>query len=81
MLEYFAPNAMRVRFNENYLNVTSGGKTEVMEVGGNVRRAQSFFSKENSIENLKKNFTLTVREESRDYELRLVPHSEHSGAG
>src|SRR5271157_2958152 len=28
-LEYFEPNPIRIRFNENYLNVTTGGKTEV----------------------------------------------------
>jgi len=53
-LEYFEPSKMRIRFNEDYLNVTTGSKTEVMEVGGNVRRAQSYFSRESSIGNLKK---------------------------
>jgi outer membrane lipoprotein-sorting protein len=76
MLEYFAPNALRIRFSGNYLNVTSGGNTDVLEVGSNVRHAQSFFSRENSIENLKKDFTISVREESRDYEMRLVPRTD-----
>jgi outer membrane lipoprotein-sorting protein len=76
MIEYFAPNALRIRFSENYLNVTIGDNTDVMEVGGNVRHAQSFFSRENSIDNLKKDFTISVREESRDYEMRLVPRTD-----
>jgi outer membrane lipoprotein-sorting protein len=75
-LEYFEPNPIRIRFNENYLNVTTGGKTEVLEVGGSVRRAQSYFSRENSIGNLKKNFTITVQEDSRDFQMKLVPRSE-----
>lgn len=74
-LEYFEPHPMRIRFNENYLNVTMGGKTEVMDVGSSVRRAQSYFSRENSIGNLKKNFTITVQEDSRDLEMKLVPRS------
>jgi hypothetical protein len=68
---------VRIRFNENYLNVTSGDKTEVMEVGSSVRRAQSYFSRENSIGNLKKNFTISVREESGDFEMKLVPRTDN----
>jgi hypothetical protein len=77
-LEYFEPNPLRIRFNENYLNVTTGGgkRTEVLEVGSDVRRAQSYFSRENSIANLKKNFTITVQEDSRSYDMKLVPRSE-----
>ncbi len=76
-LEYFEPASVRIRYNENYLNITTGGKTEVMEVGGSVRRAQSYFSRENSIGNLKKNFTITVREDSREYEMKLVPRTDN----
>jgi outer membrane lipoprotein-sorting protein len=75
-LEYFEPTPLQIRFNENYLNVTTGGRTEVMEVGSDVRRAQSYFSRENSIANLKKNFTITVQEESGDFEMKLVPRSD-----
>ena len=77
VLEYLDPAGVRIRYNDNYLNITSGGKTEVMEVGGNVRRAQSYFSRENSIGNLKKNFTITVQEESGDYEMKLVPRTDN----
>jgi outer membrane lipoprotein-sorting protein len=75
-LEYSEPSRVRIRFNENYLNVTSGDKTEVMEVGSSVRRAQSYFSRENSIGNLKKNFTISVREDGRDFEMKLVPRTD-----
>lgn len=76
-LEYFEPSKMRIRFNEDYLNVTTGSKTEVMEVGGNVRRAQSYFSRESSIGNLKKNFNITVREDGPDFEMKLVPRTDN----
>jgi outer membrane lipoprotein-sorting protein len=75
-LDYFEPTSQRIRFNENYLNVTAGGKTEVMEIGKSVHRAQSYFGGENSIGNLKKNFTITVREDSRDYQMKLVPRTD-----
>jgi outer membrane lipoprotein-sorting protein len=75
-LEYFAPNAMRIRFNTDFLNVTSGGKTEVLEIGSGVRRAQSAFSRENSIAGLKKDFTITVQEDSREYEMKFVPRTD-----
>ncbi|MGA3080918.1 MAG: outer membrane lipoprotein carrier protein LolA [Terracidiphilus sp.] len=76
-LEYFAPHEMRIRFNTDYLNVTGGdGKTDVLEIGVGVRRAQSAFSRDTSIEGLKKNFTITAGENGREYELKFVPRSE-----
>ena len=75
MLEYFAPSAMQIRFNEHYLNITTGGKTEVMNVSGDVRRVQSSFLGKNSIENLENDFDITAQENSADFELRLVPRS------
>ena len=74
-LEYFEPNPIRIRFNQNYLNFTAGGKTEVFDIGNSVRRVQSTFSQENSISNLKKDFTVTAREDSRNFELKLVPRT------
>ena len=76
-LEYFEPASVRIRYNENTLNVTTGGNTEVMEVGSNVRHAQSYFSRESSIGNLKKNFTITVKEDSGDFEMKLVPRTDN----
>ena len=75
-LDYFEPSSTRIRFNENYLNVTSDGKTEVMEIGKSVRRAQSYFGRDSSLGNLKKNFTITAQEYSRDYEMKLVPRTD-----
>lgn len=74
-LDYFEPSSMHVRFNENYVNVTSGGRTEVREIGKSVRRAQSYFGRDNSLGNLKKQFTVTVREDTRDFAMKLVPRS------
>jgi outer membrane lipoprotein-sorting protein len=75
-LEYAAPNELRIRFNGDYLNVTTGdGRTEVLEIGSGVRRAQSTFSRESSIVGLKKNFIITAQENSREYELKFVPSS------
>jgi len=78
-LEYAGQDPIRLRYNDGYLNVTTtrDGKatTEVMQVGENVRRTQAYFSRENSIQNLKHNFTITVQEDSKAYEMRLVPRS------
>src|ERR1700733_8695338 len=75
-LEYFEPSSMRIRFNENYLNVTTGGNTEVMEIGKDVRRARSYFGRDSSLGNLKKNFTITAQEDSRGYQMKLVPRTD-----
>jgi len=74
-LEYVEPSRMSIRFNENYLNVTTGGDTQVREIGKNVRRVQSYFGGENSLGNVKKNFTISVREDSGDYRMKLVPRT------
>jgi hypothetical protein len=76
-LEYSEPEILRIRFNHDYLNVTTGNgkRTEVLDVGANVRRTQGYFSKENSIENLKRTFTIEAREDSRAYELKLTPRT------
>jgi outer membrane lipoprotein-sorting protein len=75
-LEYSEPARMRIRYNQDYLNVTTGDKTEVLEVGGSVRRAQSYFSRESSLGNLEKNFTISVQEESGDFAMKLVPRTD-----
>jgi outer membrane lipoprotein-sorting protein len=76
-LEYAEPARMRLRYNQNYLNVTTGNNTEVLEVGGSVRRAQSYFSRDSSIGNLEKNFTITVQEDSQDFAMKLVPRTDN----
>jgi outer membrane lipoprotein-sorting protein len=75
MLEYSEPDPMRIRFNDDYLNITANGKTEVMNISGDVRRAQSDTTNNNSIEGLEKKFNVTAQESSRDFELKLVPRS------
>jgi len=74
-LEYVEPSKMSIRFNDNYLNVTSGGNTQVQEIGKNVRRVQSYFGGENSLGNVKKNFTITVNEDGPDYLMKLIPRT------
>jgi outer membrane lipoprotein-sorting protein len=74
-LEYVEPSRISIRFNENYLNVTSGGNTQVREIGKNVHRVQSYFGGENSLGNVKKNFTISVQEDGRDYQMKLVPRT------
>jgi outer membrane lipoprotein-sorting protein len=76
-LDYFEPSSMHIRFNENYVNVTSGNTTEVQEIGKSVRRAQSYFGGENSLGNLKKNFTVTVQEEDWNYQMKLLPRTNN----
>lgn len=78
-LEYTEPDPIRIRFNQDFLNVTTGKRTEVIEVGSNVRRTQAYFSKENSLDNLKKNFTIQATEGDRVFEMKLVPRSERFG--
>jgi outer membrane lipoprotein-sorting protein len=75
-LDYLEPSSMHIRFNENYVNVTNGDDTEVMEIGKSVRRAQSYFGRDSSLGNLKKNFTITVQEDGRGYEMKLVPRTD-----
>ncbi len=75
-LEYAEPNAFRIHFDTDYLNVTTAdGKTEVLEIGNNVRRAQSAFSREGSLAGLKRDFTIETSETSRAYVLKFTPRS------
>jgi hypothetical protein len=77
-LEYTEPEIILIRFNHDYLNVTTGNgkRTEVFDVGGNVRRTQGYFSKENSMKNLNRTFTVTTLEDSHFYEMKLTPRTE-----
>jgi outer membrane lipoprotein-sorting protein len=78
-LEYSAPDPVRVIFNGEYLNVTTGkphSTTEAIKIGQHVRRTQAYFSRENSLANLKRSFTIAVRETKTGYEMKLVPRSE-----
>ena len=78
-LEYAGTDPIRLRFNEDYLNVTTGHgdktTTEAFQVGQHVRRTQAYFSQANSIQNLKRNFVITLREDRKVYEMKLIPRS------
>jgi outer membrane lipoprotein-sorting protein len=74
-LDYFEPSDMRIRFNQDYLNVTTDGNTRVTEIGKNVRRAQSHFGGKNSLANVQKDFRITVQENGREYKMKLVPRT------
>jgi len=77
-VEYSAPQRVRVVFNQDYLNVTTGAprpNTEVIRIGEHVRRTQAYFSKENSLANLKQSFAISAREDRTGYEMKLVPAS------
>lgn len=76
-LEYLPPHALTVRFNTDYLNATgSDGVTEILEIGSGVRRAQATFSREGSLAGLEKDFSITVEENEREYEMKFVPRTE-----
>lgn len=78
MLEYFEPNPMRIRLNESNFNVTTeGGKTQVMNIGSDIRRVQSSFIGPNSIKNLEKDYNITTQENNLDFAMKLVPRSEY----
>jgi len=77
MLEYFEPNPMLIRLNDSSFNIKiDGGKTQVMDIGSDIRRVQSSFTGPKSIENLKKDYSITAQENSLDYEMKLIPRSE-----
>ena len=77
-LEYTEPEPVRILFNKDYLNVTTDGgrKTEVMDVGGNVRRTQAYFSRDNSLANLQKNFDIALSREPGLYVMKMSPRTE-----
>jgi outer membrane lipoprotein-sorting protein len=75
-LDYLEPSSMKIRFNDNYVNVTTGDHTEVMDIGKSAHRAQSYFGQDKSLGNLKKQFTVTMQEDSRNYQMKLVPRTD-----
>jgi outer membrane lipoprotein-sorting protein len=75
-LDYFEPSSMKIRFNENFVDITTGDHTEVIDIGKSAHRAQSYFGQDESLGNLKKQFTVTVEEDSRDYRMKLIPRTD-----
>ncbi len=76
ILEYKEPERVKLVFNTDYLNVTIGPKTDVLQVGHHVRRTQNYFSRENSLENLEKEFIVEAGQDASGYRLKLTPRSE-----
>jgi hypothetical protein len=74
-VEFERPERTRVVYNRGILNATSGGRTEVLDVGGAVKRAQRYFSGPRAPENLERDFRITANETSERFALLLVPVS------
>jgi hypothetical protein len=76
-VEYAGPDGARVIYNRGVLNVSTDGgrRTEVIDVGGAVRRAQGYFSGPHASENLERDFSITVAEAGDRFALELVPVS------
>jgi hypothetical protein len=76
LVEYQGKKPARVVYNRGTLNVSADGKrTEVMDVGSAVERAQRYFSGEDAPDNLRRDFAITVSEKDDRYALLLVPVS------
>lgn len=75
-VEYRGERPARVVYNRGTLNVSADGKrTEVMEVGSSVRRAQTYFSGKDASKNLERDFSITVSLEADHYALLMRPVS------
>lgn len=76
LLEDFQPNPMRILLNGDALSMTTAdGKTLRRNIGRDVRRVQSSLSGKNSIDALKKDFTVTVQENHQDFVMKLIPRT------
>ncbi len=69
------PERARVVYNRGILNATSGNRTEILDVGRAVNRAQDYFSGPRARENLEHDFRITASEASDRFALALVPVS------
>lgn len=77
MLEYFEPNPMRIQLDGDFLYLTAAdGKTKKINISDDARRAQSSYRGKDSLDSLKKNFTITAQEDSRNFSLKLIPRSQ-----
>ena len=74
---YAGPDGARVVYNRGVLNVSADGgrRTEAVDVGGAVRRAQGYFAGPRAAENLERDFSIAVAEAGDRYALELVPVS------
>lgn len=76
-VEYAGPAPARVLYNDGVLNVTTDGgrRTEALDVGSAVGRAQRYFAGPKASENLERDFTIAVAEAGDRYTLELLPRS------
>jgi hypothetical protein len=76
-VEYAGPQPARVIYNGGVLNVSTDGgrRTEALDVGSAVRRAQGYFAGPHAPENLERDFSIAVAETGDRYTLQLVPLS------
>jgi hypothetical protein len=74
---YAGPDGARVTYNRGVLNVSADGgrRTEVVDVGGAVRRAQGYFAGPTAAENLERDFKIAVADAGDRYTLELLPVS------
>ena len=77
MLEYFEPNPIQILLNGDSLYITTAdGKTQEMDISHDIRRVESPLSGKSSLDSLKKNFTVSAQENSRDFEMKLIPRAQ-----
>lgn len=74
-VEYAGPEPVRITYNRGVLNVSTGRRTEVLDVGNAVRRTQRYFAGPRATENLEHDFSISVAETSDGYALQLLPVS------
>jgi len=74
-VEYEGPQPVRITYNRGVLNVTSSGRTEVLDVGKAVSRTQRYFAGARASQNLERDFSIQVAETADRYALQLLPVS------
>ena len=77
-LQYTDPEPIRLVFDRDYVNVTTGTqkkRTDVFKLGSEISKAQKYFSDMNSISNLKKDFDIQPEELPEHFELTFIPKS------
>jgi outer membrane lipoprotein-sorting protein len=82
-MHYSEPEPVRLRFDGDLIEVSTGGDglaAQVFEVGQYVRRTQGYFSRENSLANLKREFAIETSESADAFELRFTPRGKRFAA-
>ena len=77
LLEYTEPESVIVLFNKDYVNVSIRDegfvRTEVIDIKDKVSRAQKYFSGPESDSILRKDFSLSVSEDEKNFIIRMLP--------